>query len=138
MAAAAPFGEEAQSRLAAELRARGYRHLRTQVEPLAGGLVRLHLTIEPVRVVRNVVVRHDWPLFDDEIVRHLSLRTGQPLPADTELREKLVEEAEAIRKYLFNEGYFDASATVEPHVALTGVPRRPRPQWVDLVVKVNL
>src|SRR5438270_8428688 len=122
MAAAAPFGEEAQSRLAAELRARGYRHLRTQVEPLAGGLVRLHLTIEPVRVVRNVIVRHNWPLFDDEIVRHLSLRTGQPLPADSELRLRLDEEAEAVRKYLFNEGYFEASASVEPHIAMVGLP----------------
>ena len=47
-------------------------------------------------LVRNVVVKHNWPLFDDEIVRHLSLRTGQPLPADTELRARLEEEAEAV------------------------------------------
>ncbi|MGZ3407998.1 MAG: POTRA domain-containing protein, partial [Polyangia bacterium] len=86
------------------------------------------------------VVKRNWPLFDDEIVRHLSLRTGQPLPADAELRERLEEEAEAVRKYLFNEGYFEASAVLEPHVAMVGLPgaRRPRAQWIDLVVRVNL
>jgi outer membrane protein assembly complex protein YaeT len=138
LVAGAPFGQEDQNRLDAELKALGYRQLMTQLEPLGGGLVRLHLRIEPVRIVRNVIVKGNWPLFDDEIVRHLSLRTGQPLPADTELRARLADEAEAVRKYLFNEGYFDASATVEPHVAMVGLPRTPRPQWVDLVVRVNL
>ncbi len=138
LAAGAPFGQEDQTRLDAELKALGYRQLATQIEPLGGGLVRLHLTIEPVRVVRNVVVKHNWPLFDDEIVRHLSLRTGQPLPADSELRERLEEEAEAVRKYLFNEGYFEASAKVEPHIAVVGVGGEKRPQWIDLVVIVNL
>ena len=138
LTAGAPFGQEDQTRLDAELKALGYRQVATQIEPLGGGLVRLHLTIEPVRVVRNVVVKHNWPLFDDEIVRHLSLRTGQPLPADTELRERLAEEAEAVRKYLFNEGYFEASASVEPHIAMVGIPSQPRAQWIDLVVSVNL
>ncbi|MGZ3442321.1 MAG: POTRA domain-containing protein, partial [Polyangia bacterium] len=140
LTAGAPFGQEDQTRLDAELKALGYRQLTTQIEPLGGGLVRLHLTIEPVRIVRNVVVKRNWPLFDDEIVRHLSLRTGQPLPADAELRERLEEEAEAVRKYLFNEGYFEASAVLEPHVAMVGLPgaRRPRAQWIDLVVRVNL
>jgi len=138
LTAGAPFGQEDQTRLDAELRALGYRQLATQVEPLTAGLVRLHLTIEPMRVVRNIIVKHNWPLFDDEIVRHLSLRTGQLLPADTELRARLADEAEAVRKYLFNEGYFEASATVEPHVAMVGLPSEPRPQWIDLVVTVNL
>lgn len=138
LTAGAPFGEEDQTRLDAELKALGYRQTATRIEPLGGGLVRLHLTIEPVRVVRNVVVRHNWPLFDDEIVRHLSLRTGQALPADSELRARLENEAEAVRKYLFNEGYFEASATVEPHIAVVGLPGVARPQWIDLVVTVNL
>lgn len=138
LVAGAPFGQEDQTRLDAELKALGYRQLQTQIEPLGGGLVRLHLTVEPVRVVRNVIVKHNWPLFDDEIVRHLSLRTGQPLPADSELRARLEDEAETVRKFLFNEGYFDASVVVEPHVAMVGIPSHPRPQWVDLVVRVNL
>jgi len=138
LTAGAPFGQEDQTRLDAELKALGYRQLATQIEPLGGGLVRLHLKIEPVRIVRNVVVKRNWPLFDDEIIRHLSLRTGQPLPADTELRPRLEEEAEAVRKYLFNEGYFEATATVEPHIAMVGFPSQPRAQWIDLVVRVNL
>ncbi|MCU1280912.1 MAG: outer membrane protein assembly factor BamA [bacterium] len=138
LTAGASFGQEDQTRLDAELKALGYRQLATQIEPLGGGLVRLHLTIEPVRIVRNVIVKRNWPLFDDEIVRHLSLRTGQPLPADAELRARLEEEAETVRKYLFNEGYFESSATVEPHVAMVGLPSAPRAQWIDLVVRVNL
>ncbi len=138
LTAGAPFGQEDQNRLDAELKALGYRQLLTQIEPLGGGMVRLHLTIEPMRIVRNVIVKHNWPLFDDEIVRHLSLRTGQPLPADTELRARLTEEAEAVRKYLFNEGYFEAAATVEPHIAMVGLPSAPRAQWIDLVVRVDL
>ncbi len=134
----APFGQEDQTRLDKQLDALGYRQLAMQIEPLGAGLIRLHLVIERVRVVRNVVVRHNWPLFDDEIIRHLSLRTGQPLPADAALRQRLGEEAEAVRKYLFNEGYFEATAVVEPHMALIGVPRVPEPQWIDLVVTVNL
>ena len=76
LTAGAPFGQEDQTRLDAELKALGYRQLATEIEPLGGGLVRLHLTLEPVRIVRNVIVKHNWPLFDDEIIRHLSLRTG--------------------------------------------------------------
>jgi outer membrane protein assembly complex protein YaeT len=140
LTAGAPFGQADQNRVDADLKALGYRQVRTEIEPLGVGLVRLHLTLEPIRVVRNVVVKGNWPLFDDEIVRHLSLRTGQPLPADTELRGRLEEEAAAVKKYLFNEGYFEARVVVEPHVALVGTPglRRPRPHWIDLVVRVDL
>ena len=138
LTAGAPFGQDDQTRLDAELKALGYRQLATEIEPLGGGLVRLHLTIEPVRIVRNVIVKHNWPLFDDEIIRHLSLRTGTPLPADSELTMRLAEEAEAVRKFLFNEGYFEAGASVEPHIAMVGIPAEPRPQWIDLVVKVDL
>ncbi|HEY2744082.1 MAG TPA: hypothetical protein VGL86_05650, partial [Polyangia bacterium] len=138
LTAGAPFGQEDQTRVDAGLRALGYRQLATEIEPLGGGLVRLHLTIESVRVVRNVIVKHNWPLFDDEIIRHLSLRTGSTLPADAELAMRLADEAEAVRKYLFNEGYFEAGASVEPHIAMVGIPAEPRPQWIDLVVTVTL
>lgn len=134
----APFGESDQNRVNAALKALGYRQLDTHVEPAGPGRVRLRLTLEPVRIVRNIVVRGNWPLFDDEVIRHLTLRTGQPLPADAELRQQLDEEAEAVRKYLFNEGYFEAAVTVEPHVAMVGLPSTPRPQWIDLLVRVDL
>ncbi|MDB4965604.1 MAG: outer membrane protein assembly factor BamA [Myxococcales bacterium] len=138
LTAGAPFGQSDQNRVDQDLKALGYRQVRTEIEPLGGGLVRLRLTVEPVRVVRNVVVKRNWPLFDDEIIRHLSLRTGNTLPSDSELRDRLQEEAEAVKKYLFNEGYFEANVVVEPHIAMLGVPGRPRPRWIDLVVKVDL
>lgn len=134
----APFGRTEQSRVGKALRALGYRQLGSELRAAGDGRVWIKLTLEPVRVVRNVVVQGNWPLFDDEIVRHLTLRTGQPLPADAELRARLDDEAEAVRKFLFNEGYFEASVTVEPHVAMVGTPRRVRPQWVDLLVRVQL
>ena len=134
----APFGQGDQNRVDADLRGLGYRQVRTEIEPVGPGLVKLHLTLEPERIVRNIVVRGNWPLFDDEIIRHLTLRTGQRLDADAELRERLAEEADNVRKYLFNEGYFEATATVEPHVAMVGVRPRPRAEWVDLVVRVSL
>lgn len=138
LAPGAPFGRDEQNRVDAAIRALGYRQLRTEIRPAGPGRIWLRLALEPVRVVRNLVVTGNWPLFDDEIVRHLTLRTGQPLPADAELRARLDEEAEAVRKFLFNEGYFEASVVVEPHVAMVGTPRVPRPQWIDLLVRVQL
>lgn len=134
----APFGQSDMNRVDAELRGLGYRQVSTEIEQVGPGLVRPHIVIEPVRIVRNVVVRGNWPLFDDEIVRHLTLRTGMKLPADSELRQRLDDEAEAVRKYLFNEGYFEATALVEPHVAVIGLPGKPRAEWVDLIVRVGL
>src|SRR6201999_4136129 len=49
LTAGAPFGGADQTRLDAELKALGYRQLATEIEPLGGGLIRLHLTVEPVR-----------------------------------------------------------------------------------------
>jgi outer membrane protein assembly factor BamA len=142
----APFGQAEQNRLNLLLARLGYRQLRTEVEPAGPGYVRLTLALEPVRIVRNLIVRHNWPLFDDEIIRHLSVRTGQPLPADAELRALLDQEAENVRKFLFNEGYFEATVTIEPHVAAQGVWRRrggqwvrdERGEWIDLVIRTNL
>lgn len=134
----APFGQTDMNRVDAELRGLGYRQVSTQIEQVAPGLVRPHIVVEPVRVVRNVVVRGNWPLFDDEIVRHLTLRTGIKLPADSELRSRLDDEAEAVRKYLFNEGYFEATTTIEPRVAVVGLPGKPRSEWIDLLVHVGL
>ena len=138
LTAGAPFGQADQTRLDAELKALGYRQLATRDRAARrAASSACTSTLEPVRIVRNVVVKRNWPLFDDEIIRHLTLRTGPPLPADTELHERLDEEAEAVRKYLFNEGYFEAGASIEPHIA-HGRPAAggsPRPQWIDLVVK---
>jgi outer membrane protein assembly complex protein YaeT len=139
-----PFGESEQERLGADLERLGYRATRTFLEPAGAGHVNLRLVLEPVRVVRNVVVRGNWPLFDDEVIRHLTVRTGQRLPADAELRGFLDDQAETIRKYLANEGYFEATVELTPHEAQTIKSQRgrlrnlPRGDWVDLVIRVHL
>jgi outer membrane protein assembly factor BamA len=140
----APFGQAEQNRLDVLLDKLGYRQLDTRLDPAGPGQVRLHLVLEPVRIVRNLVVKHDWPLFDDEIIRHLSVRTGQALPADSELKGFLDEEAENVRKYLFNEGYFEATVKIEPHLARGWVhvghhySRQLKSEWIDLVITLDL
>jgi outer membrane protein assembly factor BamA len=143
----APFGSADQQRLGTLLEKLGYRLLDDRITNVGGGRVRLHLALEPIRIVRNIIVRHNWPLFDDEIIRHLSVRTGQQLVADSELRASLDDQAEAVRKYLFNEGYFEASVTIEPHLAQGKVWYRDkqkgwvRPvhgEWIDLVITTQL
>jgi outer membrane protein assembly complex protein YaeT len=141
-----PYGESEQERLTTDLEKLGYRATRIIVEHITAGPghVNLRLVLEPVRVVRNVVVKGNWPLFDDEVIRHLTVRTGQRLPADAELRGFLDDEAENIRKYLANEGYFEAAVEVTPHQAEVlqwrrGLLRnRARPDWIDLVIRVHL
>ncbi|HEX4460517.1 MAG TPA: POTRA domain-containing protein, partial [Polyangia bacterium] len=140
----APFGQVEQNRLNQLLGKLGYRQLDTRLDVTGPGLVRLHLVLEPVRIVRNLVVKHDWPLFDDEIIRHLSVRTNQPLPADAELRGFLDNEAENIRKFLFNEGYFEATVKIEPRLALDWqhvhhhYERKIRSEWIDLLITLDL
>src|SRR5262249_28043824 len=76
----APFGSADQERVGELLTKLGYRLLDDRISNVGGGRVHLRLVLEPIRIVRNLIVRHNWPLFDDEIVRHLSVRTGQQLP----------------------------------------------------------
>jgi outer membrane protein assembly complex protein YaeT len=140
----APFGEQDQERVGADLERLGYRALRMFVDPAGPGRVSLRLVLEPVRVVRNVVVRGNWPLFDDEVIRHLTVRTGQRLPPDAELRAFLDEEADTIRKFLANEGYFEATVSITPHEAVVftlprGLARRvSKGDWIDLLIRVHL
>lgn len=86
LAPGAHFGENDQERIERVLReALGYRIAELRLLPGPNGL-QLNLRIEPLRVVRNVVIRGNFPLFDDEILRHLTVRTGARLPPDDELR----------------------------------------------------
>jgi outer membrane protein assembly complex protein YaeT len=96
------------------------------------------IDVEPVRTVRHVVIKGNSLIyFDDEIIRHLTLRTGSPLPPDAELRARLDEEAEHVRQFLERDGNFGSTVVITPHVGRDGLYRK-RPDWVDLEVRIHL
>jgi len=122
-----------QARVDEALAALGYFVLEERFESAApgdGGL-RVHLRVEPARVVRHVSVHGNWPVFDDEIRRRLTLRPGSRLPPAAELPALLQHEAERVKDFLVRDGYFDGDVdvVVEPDG---------RPEWVNLDVLVHL
>lgn len=99
----------------------------------AGRSVWLRLTLTPYDRLRNIFVKGNWPLRQDEIIRRLSLRPGQSLPPEGALREAwLHDEIDRIETYLKSQGYLDAKARIE----LDSTPRRPSP--VNLYVRLEL
>lgn len=126
----ARFDADAIARIAEDLRTLGYRIVRETQDPGPRG-VRLHLELKPQRVVRKIVVHGNWPLFDDEILRHLTVQSGSKLAADEELEKSLADEAARVERFLERDGYFGGSVKI--------VPRRGgRPDWVDLDVNLSL
>jgi outer membrane protein insertion porin family len=91
----------------------------------------LHIELKPLLVIRNVLVHGNFPLFDDEILRHLSVATGSRLDPKKNLDQFLDEEGARITSFLSREGYFGGSARVL-------AKRGPRPEWIDLDVHVDL
>ena len=126
-----PFDAKLQQRIADDLsRQLGYHLVEARIDTGDKG-VKLHLVVKPARVVRALRVHGNWPLFDDEIIRHLTLRSGTRLVADEQLAQYLLDEAERVRKFLEKDGYFDAQVQI--------VPRQgPREEWVDLDVNITL
>jgi outer membrane protein insertion porin family len=88
------------------------------------------LRIEPVTVVRNVVVHGNLPLFEDEILRHLRVRSGSELPPG-DRAEFLRKEAERLEHFLARDGYFDAKVNIVEE-------KTDRRDWVNLIVKIDL
>jgi outer membrane protein insertion porin family len=105
----------------------GYRILDERLTPDG----RYTLRVEPVTVVRNVVVHGNFPLFEDEILRHLRVRTGLPLPPESERPAFLAEEADHLRRFLTRDGYFDAKVRIEEE-------KTERRDWLNLVVHLDL
>ncbi|HZS38830.1 MAG TPA: POTRA domain-containing protein, partial [Polyangia bacterium] len=127
----APVATEQQQRVTGDLTALGYRLVSLETGDRG---VHWKLVVEPVRVVRNITVRGNWPLFDDEVLRHLTVRSGDALKADDELQEFLDHEAASIKKFLERDGYFGGEVKI--------IPRQPRkekhPEWVDLDIRISL
>ncbi|MCP4449024.1 MAG: BamA/TamA family outer membrane protein [Myxococcales bacterium] len=90
-------------------------------EALADGSLKATLKLAPITLVRHVEVDLDTsimnrlrqPIFADEIGRRMTLRPGAPLAANkVEREEQLRSEAERLRLYLINDGFYDAEVEV--------------------------
>jgi outer membrane protein insertion porin family len=91
----------------------------------------LHLRLKPLRVIRSVRVFGNFPLLDDEILRHLSFASGTQLPPDEAVDGFLKEEAERVHEFLWREGYFGNKVRIDRK-------DRPKEHSVDLAVRVDL
>jgi outer membrane protein assembly complex protein YaeT len=119
-----------EDRVDEALQALGYFKKAASFTPSPDGLV-VALTVEPMRLVRHVLVHGNWPVFDDEVKRRLTLRPGSRLPAEAELPALLAREAQRVKDFLIRDGYFDGDVDVV-------VKADGRPEWVNLDVLVHL
>ena len=99
------------------------------IAEIPGGLD-VHLEIEPAQLVRHVKIYGNWPIFDEDIKRRMSLRPGTRLPPEPERTQLLEQEAERIREFLFREGYFAAEVRL-------GAQPTAQPEWMSLRVDVS-
>lgn len=119
-----------RERVEEALRQLGYQTLSARWEEV-GDHLQIALSLAPAQVVRHVRVRGNWPVFDEEITRRLTLRPGSRLPPKVELSPLLDRESERIKDYLMRHGYFDGDVDIV-------VKPAGRPDWVDLDVLVHL
>ncbi|HEY7957888.1 MAG TPA: POTRA domain-containing protein [Polyangia bacterium] len=125
------FDQALQDRLASDLYQQlGYRLIALRIDPSPAG-PRLYLKVEPVRTVRKIRVHGDWPIFDDDILRHLTVRSGSRLKPDDELQAFLDDEAARVQQYLTREGYFGGEVKIVPRLG-------PRADYIDLDVDIHL
>lgn len=122
-----------RARVEEALAAIGYHVVSLDAQPSPDGL-RVRLKIETARLVRHIRVKGNWPvlraIFNEDIMRRLSLRPGSRLPPG-DLRPLLERESERVREYLRREGFFQADA------AVVAVPAG-KPEWLDLKVLIYL
>ena len=124
----APAGT--QQRLQKALRELGY-EAAFAAKPIEGG-VDLTVILKPIPRIRQILVRPvfgKFPLFEEDILRRIRFRPGQPLPPPEERERQFEEQKARIRMYLEREGYFDGQVEffVKP---------RSHPEEVDLEVVI--
>jgi outer membrane protein insertion porin family len=109
----------------------GY-HAVISTQPAGAGQVRLQVHLRAYDRVRQIFVKGNWPVREDEIVRRISLRAGQPLPLPGPDREARLElERSRVEDYLRSQGYLDARVHIQ-----VGEPR-PDPPQVNLLVRIT-
>jgi outer membrane protein insertion porin family len=117
-----------QSRLRETLHTLGYESaFLVKSEP---GGVRLSVVVHPIRRIRQVKVRPvfgRFPLYEEDILRMVSFRPGQPVPPPDELNARFEEQKVRIRNFLERQGYFDGQVEMS-------LKPRSRPEEVDLYI----
>ncbi len=117
--------------LEAALRRLGYEPTIRQL-PAGQGAVRLEIQVRAADRIRQIYIKGNWPLRQQEVLRYLTLRQGQALPAPGPAREaRLDQERTSVLTFLRGQGYFDALVAVK--VVDHGAPPAP----VDLVVEIR-
>jgi hypothetical protein len=120
---APPFAwDEARTRrVERDLDALGYSasfELRALSQPSApapgvGRDAELVISLQPIRVVRRIFVRGNWPIFSREVLSYLTWRTGYRLPEGDKLSTEIRKQEEELVRFLQLSGYYDANATIE-------------------------
>jgi outer membrane protein insertion porin family len=73
---------------------------------------RLVVHLRRFHVVRRVRVRGNWPIFEEEFLRRLSLRPGQRVPEGPELTRSLKSQQERLKRFLARRGYFEGKLAI--------------------------
>lgn len=103
----------------------------TQIsENEVGNRVHVLVTLEAIEHVRHVYVRHNWPLFKDEIMRRVRYRAGTRLPPKTVRKEEFNRQKRRIQEFLEREGYFNSDLDIV-------VEKTKRPHVVNLLIKLK-
>ncbi len=100
--------------------------------PTVEGTV-LKLRIRPLKIVRTLRVKGNFPLFDDEILRHVTFTSGTQLPPDELIESFMLEESQRVGEFLGREGYFGNKVTIE-RKARTGAHQHE----IDVTIRVDL
>jgi outer membrane protein insertion porin family len=107
-------------------------------QPAGPGQLRLQLHLRAYDRVRQIFVQGNWPVRQDEIIRRISLRPGQPLPLPGPDREARLElERSRVEDYLRSQGYLDARVRIEVHPGTEVWSGRDHSAPVNLLVKVG-
>lgn len=92
-----------------------------------GDRINLLVTLEAIEHVRHVYVRHNWPLFKDEILRRVRFRAGTRLPPKIVRKKELERQKRRIQEFLQQEGYFNSNLDIK-------VEKTKRPNVVNLLI----
>ncbi|MDA3863252.1 MAG: hypothetical protein PF689_05215 [Deltaproteobacteria bacterium] len=96
-----------------------------------GGLTQLILTLKNMKVVRNVYIRGNWPIFESEIMRRVVLRPGTSLPSGKKAQIELFDtQINRVEDYLIREGYFDSKIDIR-------IKKNGKSHLVDLIVALD-
>lgn len=117
--------------------------LRRALEPLgydavvtalpAAGAVRLQVHLRAFDRIRRIFVRGNGRVRQEEIIRRISLRVGQALPAQGPDRDARLEvERNRVEDFLRSQGYLDARVAIELHATKQTIPAP-----INLIVRIG-